>query len=109
MGAKNETAIIGGAIEAQALASLRFDFNEPAIGAALWKAVQERIGRSVSSGTVYQALTRLVEKKLVIESVTKKGRPARTYEINSNGMNVLDTYLDSLMPKKTVEMADNHH
>ena len=105
MGEKTKTAIVGGAIEAQALACLQFDFEEPVIGAVLWKAIQERVGRSVSSGTVYTALTRLVAKKLIEESITTQGRPARTYEINTRGTQVLENYLESLRPKNKVETA----
>lgn len=85
-----------GIVGMHALASLEFDFTKPVIGGNVWTAIENRLGDSVSSGSVYNALASLVEHGFVSEGVTTEGRPARTYEITSEGQKILEKFTASI-------------
>lgn len=69
--------------------------GEEAYGVAIRDAIQERTGRSVSSGAVYTGLDRLREQGLVSSWVgeptaERGGRRKRLYRIEPAGIRALD-------------------
>lgn len=71
--------------------------GDDAYGVAIREAIEERTGRTVSSGAIYTALGRLEERGLVTSSTEdpqgRTGRPRKYYRLRREGARALkDAY-----------------
>ena len=94
------------------------ELGEDAYGVAIRETIEQRTGRVVSSGAIYTALGRLVERGLVTSRVGeptagRAGRPRKYYSLEPAGARALmATYstvqamADGLIPKLTRMMED---
>ena len=68
--------------------------GEDAYGARLIEALEERVGRSVSRGSVYVTIDRMEEKGLIRSELTppraeRGGRPRRVVSVTAEGVGAL--------------------
>lgn len=73
------------------------DLGKDAYGVAIRESIEERTGRTVSSGAIYTTLGRLEERDMVSSRLDKEsegpGRPRKYYDLDPAGARALmDAY-----------------